>query len=201
MFTKKSTTTAAIPRLDEVEPTLVTERARQASIQAAAAELTAETAHLRAEITKGTASNGQNVRVAAILAGVETVSAPSEPLKELGAMLSRLHDFAAANEAQYAKIRALENDASLKLCNLVRERFDGLVASICTKLVEAHEMNAELTHIVDSVERQGASTGSLPKFLAHKVVGNPRDRHSALGSMLREAKQHGFIKVVPEAFV
>ena len=201
MFSKKpakSLPKVVVPTLDEALPALGPERELLARVQEASRNHRDETESFRQSVRGGEASEGRNERVAAILAGVNAPSPPSEPMVRLGEMVRRQRDLDSAVEVQRAKIAKLEAQASIKVCDHVRQDYTGMVVSLCDKIIEAHELNAHLVGMMDEIHRQRASTSSLPQFFAHNLLGHPRDKCSAVAFLLREAKDNGFIDKVPE---
>jgi hypothetical protein len=86
-------------------------------------------------------NDGRNLRVEAILSGNPTPVEPEPDLLRLQAMLRRITDLEAAAAVQWSKIDGLERRASVKVCDVVRERHDQLARPILEKIIEAHDLN------------------------------------------------------------
>jgi hypothetical protein len=190
-----------IPTMREVLPDLDEAIKVRERILTEASQTKLMAKELRSVISQGLTANGNAARVEAILNGTPTPVDPEPDLLRLDAMLRRITDLEAAAEAQWRKINDLERKASVMVCEVVRERHDQLASSICAKLVEAHDLNIQLVALIDQVQGQGASTASMPSLWIDRVLGNPRDRDSGLGYSLRDAKEKGFLKIVPKEFV
>ena len=190
-----------IPTMREVLPDLDEAIKVRERILTEASQTKLMAKELRSLISQGLTANGNAARVEAILNGTPTPVEPEPDLLRLNAMLRRITDLEAAAEAQWRKINDLERKASVMVCDPVRERHDQMARSILEKLIEAHELNIQLVALINEVQGQGASTTSLPSLWIDRVLGNPRDRDSGLGYSLRDAKEKGFIKIVPKEFV
>jgi hypothetical protein len=190
-----------IPALIDVLPELGEAIRIRERIQAECSSMKLQAAKLRADISQGKVNDGRNLRVEAILSGNPTPVEPEPDLLRLNAMLRRITDLEAAAEAQWRKINDLERKASVMVCDALRERHDQMARSILERIIEAHELNIQLVALIDQVQGQGASTTSMPSLWIDRVLGNPRDRDSGLGYSLRDAKEKGFLKVVPKEFV
>jgi hypothetical protein len=190
-----------IPTMREVLPDLDEAIKVRERILTEASQTKLMAKELRSLISQGLTANGNAARVEAILNGTPTPVDPEPDLLRLNAMLRRITDLEAAAEAQWRKINDLERKASVMVCDPVRERHDQMARSILEKLIEAHELNIQLVALINEVQGQGASTTSMPSLWIDRVLGNPRDRDSGLGYSLRDAKEKGFIKIVPKEFV
>jgi hypothetical protein len=190
-----------IPTMREVLPDLDEAIKVRERILTEASQTKLMAKELRSVISQGLTANGNAARVEAILNGTPTPVDPEPDLLRLNAMLRRITDLEAAAEAQWRKINDLERKASVMVCDPVRERHDQMARSILEKLIEAHELNIQLVALINEVQGQGASTTSMPSLWIDRVLGNPRDRDSGLGYSLRDAKEKGFIKIVPKEFV
>lgn len=190
-----------IPTMREVLPELDEAIKVRERILTEASQTKLMAKELRSLISQGLTANGNAARVEAILNGTPTPVEPEPDLLRLNAMLRRITDLEAAAEAQWRKINDLERKASVMVCDPVRERHDQMARSILEKLIEAHELNIQLVALINEVQGQGASTTSMPSLWIDRVLGNPRDRDSGLGYSLRDAKEKGFIKIVPKEFV
>jgi hypothetical protein len=188
-----------LPTLPEVSPELAAAIQVRNRILTELRDTKVKTADLRASISQGMTSDGQDSRVAAILAGQKTAE-PEGDLQRLGELVRRIEDLNAAGEAQATAIRDLERRASAKLCDSVRAEHDKLAAAICTKLLELHTLQSTYTDLLDAITDQGASTTSLP-ILQSSMLEHPKYRDSAVAYLFRDAAKLGHMAAskVPEA--
>lgn len=197
MFNTKKSTSAdepkrEIPKVADVAPRIASEiEPKILELGTEKAALIAEQRELAvAETPSGDfLDQDRELRVAEILGKVPPKPRPTRSAR-MTEIVQRVRDIDDALDILRRERETERNRAGAIIRERVAPEYKALVAELCRALVGAHRANALYWQLIETLQDDGVSTGSLGDHRAG-FMSSPRDTNSQLAIFLRECGRDG----------